>query len=178
MKSLKITLTFMFLLGITFSSYAIGSFEGIQYGNSWGQKFITDYKPNLVNLWSTHPFQKVTGLPGTWTYWQSSDGYWAQWFTTGAYGVSNITATQWWVDPKPGTLYLDWQECHYDWANKTVVKSWSGGLKGYWSVVAYGNAGGPDYCPGPVPEPSTMLLLGAGLFGFGVISRIRRNKKA
>ena len=30
----------------------------------------------------------------------------------------------------------------------------------------------------PIPEPSTLLLLGSGLLGLGVFARYRRNKKA
>lgn len=169
-------LTVCLVLCLSVVSHATIATGPILFGNSWGQEFKTDHKPNLVNLWTDNVFEKATGLPSGWTYWQSADGKWVQLYTTGNYGINELDYKQWWIDSKPTTLYLDWQECHYDWTTGTMVQSWSGGLKGYWSNATYGSAGGPNYCPGPVPEPGSILLLASGFFGIGLIGWFRKRK--
>lgn len=185
MKKMTITIFLIFLLGMVVSSYATEFLGDILYGNSWGQEFIFDYTvTNLYNVWTTDPFfEKVTGLaddPG-WTYWQNSIGSWAQMM-----GPSKrVRYTQWWNDPKKA-VYYDWMEIQYDYATGTVLKMWAGCLayspSSGWKTAVFGLGGGPvdsygkPIAVGPVPEPSSILLLGLGLVSISSISYLKRRK--
>jgi hypothetical protein len=153
----------------------------------WSQAFRTDDEPNLVNLWiSAGSSFSSAALPSGWTYWQSDDGSWAQWFTHGGYGTVNIQGTQTFGSEKTAPFYLDVQEVHYDWTTRQVVAGYDYAL--YWSGTCWSLLdSSTDFsnstdavrdCPGPaVPEPATMLLLGSGLVGLAGFARKKLFKK-
>ena len=58
-----------------------------------------------------------------------------------------------------------------------TINSWSGDFYlDSASLHAWGGSGDPDPTTAPVPEPSTMLLMGAGLMGIAAVGRKRRKK--
>ena len=179
-KFLMSVVVCMFVVGVTSSVGAMVMIGDPLEGNSWGQIAMTEHQPNLVNLWSTEPFEYAIYPIGT-NYWQSSDGYWAQWFTTEDYGDTDVVGIQWWVGDKETPLNLDVQECWYDWDTNTIEASWNKGHYwdgSWWSSATYGSAGGLVDCPPPVPIPTSVLLLGAGLFGLIGIGYRRRKSTA
>lgn len=152
--------------------------SNIQEGQSWGQAFIWDYRPlgaNVCNLWTTGPgFEKATGLPAGWTYYQSPEpgDNFAQIFKNTGTGPNWIW-TQWWDDPKQN-IHLDWQEVKYNFTTSQVEQWWKGGLDfkvgNGWHGGGYGGPGDPVT---PVPEPCTIFLLGSGLVGICATMRKR-----
>lgn len=184
-KNLKLALglALLCLMSITTTASAATVDEsGIQEGQSWGQAFQTDYRSqgaNIINLWTTGPgFEKATGLPTGWTYYQSpepTDNFAQIFKNTGA--GPNWVWTQWWDDPRQ-SLHLDWQEIAYDFNTGVVTQYWQGGLD-YVAGNGWhgGGYGGPDDPQTPVPEPCTLVLLGSGLIGVCVTTRKSLNSK-
>lgn len=158
-------------------------------GNFWSQTFVTEYQPNVVNLWTSHPsgFNGFGTLPAGWVYQQASpSAQFAQLYTTGPYGAGNLTWQQYFYTPTnpPGGFALDWQEVSYDWSTGTVVGGTAGSLNrsgASWSLGTYGAAGAPITLGGqpvllaPVPEPGTLAVFGLGALGLAV-ARARRRR--
>ncbi len=56
-------------------------------------------------------------------------------------------------------------------AGKSPFYDWN------WNVTVAAYAAGPNPSPTPTPEPGTLLLLGSGLVGTGVVARRRHRRK-
>ena len=168
----KILMSFIlciFFLGVTLSAGAMVTTGQVS----------TQYEPNLVNLWSDEPFGDAIWSFGT--YWQSSDGYWAQWFTMESFDVNNVLGTQNWDIPEETELNLDLQECWYDWDTGIIEESWNYAYHWDgkdWLPGNFGDGGGLVDCPTPVAIPASVLLLGSGLFGLIAIGFRRRKSTA
>ncbi len=172
----------VFTLVAGFSSEASGS---------WSQLFVTDDKPNLLNLWSNKEFENIVYHDDDWISWQSSDGFSAQGYTTAYnYGIKDIYVTGTWVDSHPEPFYLAGQEIHYDFSTGTAVNTYNYGL--YWDgsswdgggikvtpdtiYAEYFEAGGGLYEPvHPVPEPQSIILFSVGIMGLFFLGL--KNKK-
>jgi len=181
-KFLIVVAVFMLVAG--FSSEASGS---------WSQLFVTDDKPNLLNLWSNSEFENIDYYEASWTSWQSSDDLRAQGFTTEYnYNIKNIYLTGTWIDSNPEPLYLAAQEIHYDFSAGTAIDTFYYGL--YWDGASWDGGGiaitpgdGSDYAGyfelaggqsepiHPVPEPQSIILYSVGIIGLFFLGL--KNKK-
>jgi hypothetical protein len=160
---------------------------------SWSQLFITDDKPNLLNLWSNKEMQTVDYHEGTWFSWQSSDDLRAQGFTTEyEYNFKDIYVTGTWIDSHPEPLYLAAQEIHYDFSKGEIIDTFYYGL--YWDGANWDGGGikiapddGSDYAgyfalaggqsepTHPIPEPQSIFLFSTGLAGLFFL-KLNKNK--
>ncbi len=182
MRNLLIVVTAIILV-VSFSSETLAN---------WSQLFITDDKPNLLNLWSNKEFQDINCNDENWTSWQSLDGFLAQGYTTVYnYGIKDIYLTVIWVDSHPEPLYLAAQEVHYDFSTGSVVDVFNYGL--YWDgsswdgggikvspgskYAEYFEAAGGQYEPmHPVHEPRGLILFSIGISGLFLFNIKRKVK--
>ncbi len=82
------------------------------------------------------------------------------------------------VDLLPYTAWTDWLTVNVNTANVSMLKFFATGVpdtsNGFWpsidNMVINQNA------PTPAPEPSTLILLGAGMAGLGIMRRYRKAK--
>lgn len=175
------------LLIVVALSLLFGSYPLEVKANTWNQLFITDDKPNLVNLWSSKDIQGLTIDDQDWDSWVSSDDSWAQGQTTAySYGTKDIYLTMSWNEPKSEELYFAAQEIHYNFSTGTAVNTYNYGL--YWDGTNW-HGGGIKVTPGtvyasyfetaggeydavePVPEPSSIIMFILGILGLFISGR-------
>lgn len=178
-KAFMMFLVLGLVLFIASQSMALLIVGNPEPGHSWSQGFLTDYKPNVVNLFlsgTTEKFQSGS-YPLPWTYQQLSVNTIAQGYKSGGYGSgNNVAFTETFSGSLSTPLTVEWQELYYNWGTKSVDNSFCGTLTwngSGWSVSSNCTQANLK----PVPDvSSSMLLFGICLSGlFGVRKKIWKN---
>jgi hypothetical protein len=154
---------------------------------------------NIINLFLnpsnnttfslTAPIIQVSG-GATWTYTVSPNGKSAQFLThSPVSGPGGLTANFDWIQflEQPtaaggfaGTPYsIDVQQVQFNWTTGTIIGGVNRHVFRFGDVPPggfpqYGNAGGSFAFVGPVPEPSTVLVIALGGLVLGIRARRRK----
>ena len=185
-KSLISIFLAILIIGLAFNfSFATGptGLGTVTIGNSWSvywnPAFVySGYPLDAIQLFIDTPTQTFQN-PGMSNFdklgWSATNYGNTISVASGPVLSTNMAFQMNFVNNSPGTFYVHWLETLNNQVtdhNYFILRFDNRTYKGFTQITNKDN-----WKYSPVPEPSAILLLGAGMLGFGVFARYRRRRK-